>query len=178
MPRVVITGGPGAGKTNLLVALQDRGYSIVGDAARAIIQNRRKLGLSPRPGAAEFAQEVLDADIDGFVRHATTPGYVFYERGVLDSLGMLSHVVPLGESELDSWLSLYPYFPKVFILPPWSEIYTNDAERDHTFAHAEKVHAAAAAWYRSCGYQLFEVPRVSVAERCAYVLQVLASTDA
>jgi predicted ATPase len=161
-----------------LGALQERGHAICGDAARAIIQNRRKLGLSPRPGAAEFAQQVLDADIVGFVRHATTQGYVFYERGVIDSLGMLSEVSPLDASELESWLSRYAYHPRAFILPPWSAIYTNDAERDHTFAHAEEVHAATAAWYRRCGYQLVEVPKVSVAERCEYVLQSLARSDA
>jgi predicted ATPase len=35
------------------------------------------------------------------------------------------------------WLSKYQYFPKVFVLPPWKAIYENDAERDHTFEHAE-----------------------------------------
>jgi predicted ATPase len=89
MPRIIITGGPGAGKTSLLVALKDRGYSIVGDTARTIIQNRRRLGLSPRPSAAEFVQQTLRVDIENFVRHAATPGHVFYERGVLDSLCML-----------------------------------------------------------------------------------------
>jgi predicted ATPase len=35
------------------------------------------------------------------------------------------------------WLSKYQYFPKVFVLPPWKAIYENDAERDHTFEHAD-----------------------------------------
>jgi predicted ATPase len=64
-------------------------------------------------------------------------------------------------------------------LPPWKEIYTNDAERDHTFEHAEWVNSITLAWYHRLGrYQLIEVPRVSVAERCTYVLQVLANSDA
>lgn len=176
MPRVVVTGGPGAGKTSLLVALQARGFAIVGDTARTIIQNRRRLGLGPRPSAPEFAQEVLRMEVENFVRHAATPGCVFYERGVLDALCMLDHLAPLSESELASWLAQYAYFPKVFVLPPWRAIYTTDAERDHTFAHAQEVHAAAVAWYRRCGYRVVEVPRASVAERCAHVLQALASS--
>ena len=40
MSRIVITGGPGAGKTALLLALQARGHTIVGDSPRAIIQDR------------------------------------------------------------------------------------------------------------------------------------------
>jgi predicted ATPase len=178
MARVIITGGPGVGKTTLLLALQTRGYPIVGDSARTIIQDRRRRGLSPRPTADEFAREVLRMDIENFVRHAAIPGYIFFDRGVLDALCLLDHVTPLSESALSRWLVNYPYCSTVFVLPPWQEIYANDAERDHTFAHAEAVHGTVQAWYRRCRYQLLEVPKVSVAERCAYVLHALATGDA
>ena len=176
MSRIVITGAPGAGKT--LVALQARGYTIVGDSPRTIIQDRLKRGLSPRPDAYEFAHETLRLDIENFVQHAATPGDIFFERSILDALCALDHVAPLNERELRVWLSKYHYCSKVFILPPWKAIYVNDAERDHAFEHAEWVHTVTLEWYRRCGYQLVEVPRVSVAERCVYVLQALANSDA
>ena len=162
MSRIVITGGPGGGKTTLLLALQARGYPIVGDTARAIIHDRRSRGLSPRSDPHAFAHEVLRADVENFVRHSAHPGPVFFERGVVDALCMLDQVTPLNESELSSWLSKYQYFPKVFVLPPWKEIYANDAERDHTFEHAELVNRIGQEWYRRCGYQVLEVPMVSV----------------
>jgi predicted ATPase len=86
MSRIVITGAPGAGKTTLLLALQARGYTIVGDSARTIIQDRRRRGQSPRPSAYEFTHEVLRVDIENFVHHAATPGHVFFDRSVLDAL--------------------------------------------------------------------------------------------
>jgi len=178
MSRIVITGGPGSGKTTLLLALLARGHTIVGDSPRAIIQDRRRRGLSPRPEAYEFVHETLRMDIENFVRHAATPGDVFFERGVLDALCGLDVVSPLNESELSVWLSTYQYCSKVFVLPPWKAIYVNDAERDHTFEHAESIDRIAQDWYRRCGYQVIEVPRVPVAERCAYVLQALANPDA
>ena len=178
MSRIVITGGPGAGKTTLLLALQARGYTIVGDSARAIIQDRRRHGLSPRPNAYEFVHETLRMDIENFVHHAETPGHVFFDRSVLDALCGLDRVTPLNESELSMWLSKYKYCSKVFLLPPWKAIYVNDAERDHTFEHAEWVNRITQEWYRRCRYQLIEVPKVSVAERCTYVLQALANSDA
>ena len=173
MSRVVITGGPGAGKTTLLLALQARGYTIVGDSARTIIRDRRRRGLSPRPNAYEFAHETLRMDIENFVHHAATPGDVFFERGVLDVLCMLDRASPLNESELSLWLSKYQYCAKVFVLPPWKAIYVNDAERDHTFEHAESVSTIVQEWYRRCGYQVLEVPVASVDERCTYVLREL-----
>jgi|SRR5882672_3510441 len=178
MSRIVITGGPGAGKTTLLLALHARGYAIVGDSPRIIIQDRRSRGLSPRPSAYEFAHEVLRMDIENLVHRGLTAGHVFFERSVLDALCGLDHIAPLNESDLTMCLSKYQYCSKVFVLPPWKAIYVNDAERDHTFEYAESVHGALQDWYRRCGYQVIEVPKVSVAERCVYVLQTLANSDA
>ena len=118
MSRIVITGAPGAGKTTLLLALQAHGYTIVGDSARTIIQNRRRRGLSPRPDPYAFAQEALRMDIENFLHHADTPGHVFFERGVLDALCGLDRVTPLNESELNVWLSKYQYSSKVFVVAP------------------------------------------------------------
>jgi predicted ATPase len=70
-------------KTTLLLALQARGYTIVGDSARAIIQDRRRRHLSPRPNADEFTHEVLRMDVEHFVQHAATIGHVFFDRSVL-----------------------------------------------------------------------------------------------
>jgi predicted ATPase len=178
MSRIVITGGPGAGKTTLLLALQARGYTIVGDSPRTIIQDRVRRGLRPRPDAREFAQATLQMDIENFALYAKHPGHVFFERSVLDALCSLDAVEPLNEAALRAWLSKYEYFYKVFILPPWKAIYVNDEERDHTFAHAEWVHSVVREWYRRLGqYELVEVPRVAVAQRCEFVLQALADAE-
>jgi predicted ATPase len=53
----------------------------------------------------------------------------------------------------------------------------SDQERD-TFEHAESVNRMVLEWYRRCGYQVLEVPRVSVDERCTFVLQALPDSDA
>ncbi len=177
MSRFVITGGPGAGKTTLLLALQARGHAIAGDSARAIIQDRRGRGLPARPNALEFAHDMLRMDIENHLRHAASPGHVFFEPGVLDALCALDGVTPLGDGALRPWLCKYACGNPVFVLPPWRAIYVNDAERDHTFEHAERVHRVVTAWYRRCGYQLIEAPRVSVAERCAFVLRTLSGSD-
>ncbi|HEX6707837.1 MAG TPA: AAA family ATPase [Albitalea sp.] len=47
--RIIVTGGPGAGKTALLAALAARGHVHVPETARAIIRDRKSRGLSPRP---------------------------------------------------------------------------------------------------------------------------------
>ncbi len=178
MSKIVFAGGPGVGKTTVLLALQARGYAIVGDSARTIIQARRQLGLSPRPPAYEFAQEVLRMDVENYARHAEMSGHVFFDRGVVDAMAMINQVAPLNECELNEWLLKYPYHPQVFVFPPWRAIYTNDSERDHMFEHVEAVHSDVLAWYARCQYRIIEVPRVSVSERCAYMLQALENCGA
>src|SRR5262245_25511747 len=96
MSLVVLTGAPGAGKTTVLHALEARGYAIVGDTPRSLIQERRKRGLSPRPQSeAEreaVVREVLRIDIENYDCHATNPNHVFFERGVLDALAGLDSI--------------------------------------------------------------------------------------
>src|SRR5262245_4664069 len=172
---VVFAGSPGGGKTTVLHALQLRGYAVVADSARAIIQSRRSSSLSPRPAPLEFAQTILHHDIQQYGQHASKSGLVFFERGVVDALGMLNEMSVLPHGELQAFLSAYPYHRRVFLFPPWEAIYANDAERDQTFVEAARVYREASAWYERYGYEAVEVPKVGVAERCAFVLQALGT---
>jgi predicted ATPase len=174
MPRVVITGGPGAGKTTLLLELRARGYATVAESARAVIAERRAQGQSPRPEPVDFAKEILRRDIEKYHASPGESGWVFFDRGVIEALGMLHEVTPLSESELAIAIQRYPFHSLAFVLPPWAAIYTNDGERDHSFPWVEHVHNQLVRWYRSCGYNLCEVPRMPVAARAEFVLQALA----
>lgn len=174
LSQVVITGAPGAGKTTLLQALHARGFTIVSDSPRVIIQQRKQRGLSPRPERAEFVQQTLRMDIDNYRHHAASAGPVFYERGVIDALAGLHSLAPLAGAELRAWLQQYQYCPKVFLLPPWRDIYVTDAERDQTFEHALFVDQVTRQWYQQCGYDVIEVPMTTMEQRCVFVLGVLA----
>jgi predicted ATPase len=171
---IALTGGPGAGKTSVIAALRERGYDCASDSARAIIQERVSQGLSPRPPAREFAELILSREVQQYRSKACSTGPVFFDRCVLDALAMLDEVGAVSRMELQTLLAEYAYFRTAFVFPPWEEIYATDAERDHTFAHAVNVHTAVTAWYRNCGYDLVEVPRGTVQERCDFILQRVA----
>ena len=173
MPLIALTGGPGSGKTAVIGALRERGYDCVTESARAIIHERIKRGLDPRPPAREFAEQVLRRDIRQYARMAGASCPVFFDRCILDALSMFDQL-GLELSEHQTLLAKYPYFRTAFSFPPWKEIYTTDAERDQTFDDALAVHEAVTGWYRKCGYDLMEVPRGSVRERCDFILQQIA----
>jgi predicted ATPase len=172
---VVISGGPGAGKTTLLGELADLGYRTVEESARAIIAERLAAGESPRPDPLAFAREILRRDVEKYGRFKESTDWVFFDRGVVEALGMLHNVSPLAAGELAAMLSAYPFHRPVFVLPPWEDIYATDAERDQTFAEAVDVHAKVVEWYRSCGYPIHEVPRLPAGKRAEYVLRILGT---
>jgi predicted ATPase len=175
MRRVVITGGPGAGKTTLLTALAARGYETVAESAREVIAARLTQGLAPRPEPAVFAREILAKDVAKYERSNGGERLVFFDRSAVEALAMVHEVSPLPEVELKEKLTRYSFYQTVFVLPPWQEIYVNDAERDHSFSHAVAVFQQLLRWYKKCGYVINEVPCFSVAQRVSHVLQAIAN---
>jgi len=174
---VILTGGPGAGKTMLLTELAARGYATVEESARAIIAERLARGASPRPDALAFAQEIVRRDLEKYVNQPRTAQWVFFDRGLVEAFGMLHEASPLPEDELETTLAAYPFHETVFVLPPWQSIYATDAERDQSFAEAVGVHGRIVRWYQRCGYVVNEVPRLPVAKRAEHVLRVLGESS-
>lgn len=166
--RFVFTGGPGAGKTTVLDALNARGFVCVPDVARAIIKARVASGRSPRPAPPEFAKRVFEADVANY-QAAPSSGVCFFDRGVVDALGMLHSCRALSEDEIELNLRQYHYNRVVFLFPPWEEIYQTDGERDQTFADSVRVFEAGKSWYSRCGYQPKEVPIGPLDERVAFI---------
>lgn len=173
MPCVIITGGPGAGKTTLLRHLSTIGHETVDESARAIIAERLAQGLVPRPDALSFARDILDRDLDKYQRHRAARHWVFFDRSAIEAIGMLHEATPLTPDELQTLLDTCHFHPQVFVLPPWEDICTNDAERDQSYEQAIAVHDRVVRWYTACGYRLHEVPCLPVAQRAAHVLKVL-----
>jgi len=171
--RVIFTGGPGAGKTTLLDALAGHGYACVHDSARAIIQDRLRRGLSARPDPAEFATVTLRMDIERYRQAPTEADLVFFDRAIPDALCMLNDLGLLSMAEAGQSVLDFPYFRQVFVAPAWEEIYTTDNERDQRFAESVRVYRRASEWYGALGFELIELPRVSVEHRCEFVLQRL-----
>ena len=170
----MLTGAPGAGKTTVLTGLQTLGYAVVPEVARRIIADRKARGLPPRPAPEAFARQILEHDIEQYREAASLDGLTFFDRSILDALGMLEAAGALSKQERSRVLEKYAYCDRVFVFPPWADIYQTDSERDQTFAEAEAVHASICAWYRQCGYDILAVPFGSVQERCDYILEVLS----
>jgi len=166
----IITGGPGGGKTSLLDSLAGKGFVIVPETARQIIRERLRNGLTPRPDPHEFARQIFETDLVNYTSHMNEMQIRFFDRSFLDSALMLFQDDRNYFESIVDHLITRRYNRKVFIAPPWKEIYRNDSERDQTFEEAVCIYEKLYPWYENNGYQLIVLPNESLETRMKFVL--------
>ncbi|GGE34463.1 ATPase [Agaricicola taiwanensis] len=178
MPRknnfFVITGGPGSGKSTLIGALSARGYETTEEVGRRIIQEQQTVGGKALPWAdkALFAELMLSWEMRSYRDKMGSRNVVFFDRGVPDVVGYLELEdipVPCHASRAAQTLL---YAPRVFLCPPWPEIFGQDAERKQTLEVAARTYDTMVRTYGALGYELVEVPRATVDERADFVIRM------
>jgi len=169
----VITGGPGSGKSTLLAALSARGYAHTQEAGRAIIRAQAAIGGSALPWADRelFAELMLSWEMRSHELASRDTQPVFFDRGVPDVAGYLRLIGAAVPPHVHRAAQSIRYATRVFIAPPWPEIYVQDAERKQDFAEAVRTYEALAATYVEYGYELCILPKCSVGERVDFVLE-------
>ena len=174
--RIVVTGGPGSGKTGLIEALAAAGHATSPEAGRAIIRRQQAIGGQALPwrDRALFAELMLDRDMDAYARAEDTAAQVFFDRGVPDVVGYLTLCGLPVPSHVERAAREVRYDRRVFIAPVWPEIFAQDAERRQDLDEAQRTFDAMAKVYPRFGYDLIELPKAPVAERVAFVLSRLA----
>ncbi|QDI73274.1 ATPase [Streptomyces calvus] len=168
---VVITGGPGSGKSTLIDQLQGMGFARSVEAGRGVIQDQTAIGGSALPWAdrARFAELMLGWEMRSFRMAAEEAGPVFFDRGIPDIVGYLRlEGLPVPD-HVHTAARTFRYHRRVLIAPPWPEIYEQDSERKQSFAEAERTYEAMVAAYTAYGYELTHLPLAPVAERARFV---------
>jgi predicted ATPase len=171
----VITGGPGSGKSTLIEALAGRGIKTMPEAGRAIIQDQVTIGGEALPWSdrSAFAELMLSWEMRSYRTAQKMSGPVIFDRGVPDVLGYLRLSRLSIRAHVEKAAKIFRYHPRVFIAPPWGEIFGLDAQRKQSFEEAQATYRVMMETYSALGYRLIPLPLESVEERERFVLATI-----
>lgn len=170
----VLTGGPGAGKTTLLEALRARGFATTEEAGRGVIREEVEASGDALPwlDRERFAERMFAWELRSYRDAERRSGQVFFDRGLPDTIGYLR----LEGLEVPAWMEeeawRLRYNGRVFIAPPWPQIYGRDEERRQNWDVAVRTYEVMAETYGDLGYTLLELPKADVEARADFVIAV------
>lgn len=178
--KIVITGGPGTGKTSIINTLKTLEYYCFDEIIRALTleakntvdtdsQISNPIAFVDDP--MEFNTKLLKGRISQFIKaDENDVGLSFFDRGIPDVLAYMDFFNQKYDSEFTNACNKHKY-NHVFLLPPWKAIYRSDGERFETFEEAEKIHNCLKQVYQNLEYQITEVPFGTVKERTNFILK-------
>jgi predicted ATPase len=170
---VVISGCSGGGKSTLLAELGRRGYSVVEEPGRRIVQEEigGKGSALPWVDTAAFLRRAIAMSLADRVSARALEGWVFFDRGLIDAAAGLQYLT--GEAVLAPLSQTHRYHHRVFLAPPWAEIYLTDPERRHGLDAAIAEYLRLVEIYPSLGYEVSILPKIGAAERADFIVEAL-----
>lgn len=184
--RIVITGGPGTGKTSLVKSLEGAGYlcyhEIIRDLTSEALNGNDPSDYSTNPLAFvddpySFNQRILEGRMQQFQSAALAESNeVFFDRGIPDVLAYMDYFNQGYEKYFIEACENNRY-DEVIILPPWRQIYISDNERFESFEEAEAIHENLVNTYNGFGYSPVILPFETVAKRSKLISELLKSSS-
>jgi predicted ATPase len=172
--KIVITGGPSTGKSTVIEELKKRDYLCFDEVSRDIIKQAQESGIEQLflEDPYLFSKKLLEGRVDQFNKaDKYDKDVIFFDRGIPDVNAYMKYIKQDIPQEFEDITRNHQYDNLVFIMPPWDEIFVNDAERYENFNQAQLIHNKLVNYYKELGYFLIFVPFGPVDKRVDYILR-------
>lgn len=173
--KIVITGGPGTGKSSIINHLKKIGHLCYDEISREVTLQARKDGIEQLflTEPLLFSEKLLEGRTQQFIdAEKETSTTVFLDRGIPDVLAYMDYIGDIYPKYFIDACKKYKY-DTVFVLAPWQEIFISDSERYENFEQAIEIHHHLLQTYKRYGYHLVDVPFESIEKRTDFVLEAL-----
>ncbi|MCK4860007.1 MAG: ATP-binding protein [Candidatus Omnitrophica bacterium] len=165
----VITGAPCSGKTAVISALEQLGYPVVHEVARAYIDEELKKGKSIAKIKADvllFERHILYKKIE-IEKSLSKGATVFLDRAVPDSIGYyilegLSPDEPIKKSKQTRYKKIF-FFERL--------LFEKDAVRSEDDKIAAELDRILKESYQMLGHEIISVPILTVKDRVDFILK-------
>lgn len=169
--KYIITGAPGTGKTSIINELKLRGFNCIDENSREIIAEQIITGGEILPWKNQIAFENKVANIRK-QQYLSSPKncICFFDRSALDCLAYLKLNNLDATSEIIKHIEECSFNKTAFYTPIWQEIYVKDNERKENIKKAQEIQNNIINVYKSKGYELISVPKLSISERVNFII--------
>jgi predicted ATPase len=174
---VVISGCSGGGKSSLLAELGGRGFRTFAEPGRQIVKEQTAIGGDALPYVNDraFGELCISRTMNRMIEAADARDYVFFDRGLIDPIAYCDRAGLDVPAHWKRAAELFRFNTKVFLVPPWPEIFANDTERKHSFDEALAQYKTLPRTYERFGYAPVIVPKASIADRADFILRSLSA---
>ena len=172
----ILSGCSGGGKSTLLSELEKRAYPVVPEAGRRVVAEALSTGSGCLPWMSplSFVRACVRLHLEDLDRIGKTKGPVFLDRSLVDVISYLDFKQLPVPDDLKTVLEAPRYAPKVFLAPPWPEIFATDCERQAPFEEAENEYRHLRRAFSGLGFELIDLPKCPVKDRADFVEEYLA----
>lgn len=174
---VIISGCSGGGKSTLIAELARRGHPVHEEAGRQVVKEQLYVGGDALPwaDAGKFVELTISRTMHNMISAARTGRLTFFDRGIVDQVAGCEQAGLPVPDYLREAARRFRCHRRVFLAPPWQEIFHNDVERRHSFGHAAASYGPLRAAYEGLGYRIVDLPKASVASRADFVEGLIES---
>jgi len=173
--KIVITGGPGTGKSTIIEQLVEMKFTCMPEISRSITKKAQESGIDQLflKDPLLFSELLLQGRVEQYeTANKQEYGQVFFDRGIPDIHGYMDYS---GTSYPEEFIdkSFQFRYSHVFMLPPWKEIYRTDNERYESFEQSLIIYNYLIEAYSKMNYKIITVPEGNISKRVNFILDSL-----
>ena len=170
--KIVISGGPGTGKTSIINELVSIGQIVFHESSREITTKYKKLGHDQLflSNPIKFSEILLANRIKQYKdANKFNSKNCFFDRGIPDIVAYLDYKKVTYNKDFTLKSQKYKY-DMIFIVEPWNKIYKKDQERYESFDQLIDIDYFIKETYRGLGYEYNIIPNGTIQQRVDYIL--------
>ena len=170
--KIVITGGPGTGKSSLINALIRQGFFCMPEISRKVTLDAQENGIEQLflEEPLLFSELLLEGREQQFINaEKESDRIVFFDRGIPDVHGYMNYM-GIDYPDVYKEKSLFYRYTTILMTPPWQEIYQSDNERYESYEQSLSIHNHLKKTYLELEYSILDVPIGSIKDRVRFIL--------